>query len=329
MKHTVREVELSNGAQGLLIDVPGSLVIDMEFVFHAGYIFGDTNKYDVPHVMEHLILKGTQQYPSVDQFHIELEKNGAYSNAYTDWHRIGYTAECSHWEYERVVGLMGELLCRPLFPKSAFATELRNVREELSRNTSNYSRVTTAQLEAKTMPLSRMEDDARLRLLDKIKYEDLVEHYRKTHTAANLRFCLAGDLSRKPHLEKNLEAALGELPRGVRQEMPKEPAVLLTEPILSNQTIKPLYYRIQAHFDQLAEPQRKALRLAGTILVGGWGSLIFGEVRKRGLAYHVGGGGMRTPAISAFHLGAYATPENSTEVFKVIVKHLEKLKPGR
>jgi hypothetical protein len=44
MKHTVKEVELNNGAKGLLIDVPGATVMDFEFNFRAGEDLVDRGK---------------------------------------------------------------------------------------------------------------------------------------------------------------------------------------------------------------------------------------------------------------------------------------------
>ena len=39
MKHTVEEIRLSNGARGLLIDVPDATVMNFEFQFRAGNRF--------------------------------------------------------------------------------------------------------------------------------------------------------------------------------------------------------------------------------------------------------------------------------------------------
>src|SRR3954465_6134832 len=106
MKHTVIEIELNNGAKGLLVNVPGATVIDYEFNFRAGEYLVDRPKWEVPHLMEHVLLGANEKYPKARLFQAEFEKNGAYSNAHTSTYHITYEAECADFEWLRVLELM-------------------------------------------------------------------------------------------------------------------------------------------------------------------------------------------------------------------------------
>ena len=55
MKHSIEEVHLKNGARGLLIDAPGSAVINIKMIFRAGNKFVKKPEiYEVAHLMEHM-----------------------------------------------------------------------------------------------------------------------------------------------------------------------------------------------------------------------------------------------------------------------------------
>ncbi len=55
MKHSIKEIKLSTGSQGLLVNVPGSTIVNMEFTFLSGYEYVDKNKYEVANPNRKLI----------------------------------------------------------------------------------------------------------------------------------------------------------------------------------------------------------------------------------------------------------------------------------
>ena len=84
MIHTASEISLKNGAKGVLIDVPGATVMDFEFNFRAGEYLVERPKWEVPHLMEHVLLGANQLIPKARLFQAEFEKNGAANNASTN-----------------------------------------------------------------------------------------------------------------------------------------------------------------------------------------------------------------------------------------------------
>ena len=81
MKHTVKEVELENGAKGLFVHVPDATVVSLEVNFRAGEYLVEEPKWEAPHLMEHVLLGANTMYPKARIFQAEFEKNGAYNNA--------------------------------------------------------------------------------------------------------------------------------------------------------------------------------------------------------------------------------------------------------
>ena len=55
MKHSIEEIKLKSGARGILIDAPGSGVMNIRVVFRAGNKFVKKPEiYEVAHLMEHM-----------------------------------------------------------------------------------------------------------------------------------------------------------------------------------------------------------------------------------------------------------------------------------
>jgi predicted Zn-dependent peptidase len=90
MKHIVSEVKLANGAEGLLIHIPDASVMTFDLNFRAGEYLVTEKKWEVPHLMEHVVLGANELIPRARDFQAELEKNGAYSNASTGVYDINY-----------------------------------------------------------------------------------------------------------------------------------------------------------------------------------------------------------------------------------------------
>ena len=84
MKHTVSQLKLDSGAEGLLINVPDASVMTFELSFRAGEYLVEDSKWETPHLMEHLLLGANQFIPKARAFQAEFEKNGAYNNASTN-----------------------------------------------------------------------------------------------------------------------------------------------------------------------------------------------------------------------------------------------------
>ena len=102
MKHTVTEIALVNGVKGLLVHVPEASVMTFDLNFRAGEYLVAPEKWETPHLMEHILLGANKLIPRARDFQAEFEKNGAYNNASTNVYDITYEAECADFEWERI-----------------------------------------------------------------------------------------------------------------------------------------------------------------------------------------------------------------------------------
>ncbi|MDB5178439.1 MAG: hypothetical protein JWN01_382 [Patescibacteria group bacterium] len=321
MKHSVAEHHVAGGASGLVVHVPGSDVVNLQVRFNSGFQFTDRKTYELPHVLEHLLATVTKKHPGPNEFHIEAQKNGAYVNALTSTDVNGYVYECADFELDRILDLVEEQVTEPLFAAEPLKAELGNVREELSRNTTQHANVCSILLGEKAFPHLLMDYDERIAQLPDIRLAAVREHYEATHTASNGRFFVAGDFADGGvDVVKRLDRIFRRLAVGERRVRSREIGRGLPEPIVTARDIQQLYYRAMLYFGELTEPERRAMLLLRMVLTGGMGARVYGEARRRGLAYAVGGAGHTEPGNSSFGFVGYVTPGNAQPLFELMAR---------
>lgn len=330
MKHQLTPITLKSGAKGLLIDIPGSTVIDMEFTFLSGFDFVEPKKYEVAHSMEHMIFGANDFYKSSTAFSRELGLNGAYHNAYTSPFLNGYVAEAPEFEWERVMRLFWQGLTTPKFLRREFLTEQETINEELHNKLDNHG-LTLDVAMVKSMGDDHLQDyRTRIKILPNITPADLKRHHELTHTAANMRFIVAGNLrGKKTAILKLLERSTRALPgKGERNRVPKAKLIQPLGPTkIKRAGADKLYFDLKsAHYGELQERQLIALGLLSYILTGAWDSRLFGKGRRKGLLYGIACHGGSAQGASGISISGSVVPGKSVKLFNFVSEELGKLK---
>lgn len=331
MKHTVHEVKLHNGAEGLLIDVPDASVMTFHFDFRAGEYLVKPDKWEVPHLMEHVLLGANELIPKARDFQAELEKNGAYSNATTGVYDIVYEGECADFEWSRVLDLLLIAISKPLFLEEEFRAEFGNVQEEMAAHSNNHFRRLGLEMR-KNLGLIAKSDIERLELMNNVTVEDVRDHYTRTHNTSNMRFVVTGKLTpaRRRTATKLLENI--ELPHdGERFALPEERIRRLKKPVyVSNDTVENLYFYIDTFVERrLNDPETDALHMVNTLLTETLYSKILGTARERGLVYGMSSGLSRTLDATNWWFGGQVSGKNIEPLFDIVIRELEKLLAGK
>ncbi len=330
MKHVVSEIKLANGVQGLLIHIPDASVMTFDINFRAGEYLVQKKKWEVPHLMEHVLLGANELIPRARDFQAKLEENGAYSNASTGVYDITYEAECADFEWDRVLGLLLVAITKPLFLDEEFRAEFGNVQEEMVARANNHFRHLSLEMR-RALGLIVRTDSERLKLMENVHVDDVRAHYQKTHTAANLRFIIAGNITARRRVTIEKLFANIDLPKkGSRFALPKElPKRLEKSVYVHNSAVENLYFYIDTFANRrLADPETDALNLMNTMLTETLYSRILGTARERGLVYGMSSGLSQTRDVSNWWLGAQVSDKNAPALFRIIVDELTKVVSG-
>lgn len=330
MKHSVSEISLPNGARGLIIHVPDATVTTYEFNFRAGEYLVPKEKWETPHIMEHVLLGANKLIPKARLFQAEFEKNGAYCNASTGTYDITYEAECADFEWDRILELFLVAITKPMFLKEEFEAEFGNVREELSARSNNHFRHLSLALR-QAYGFCVMTDQERIKLMKGVKLTDIREHYKKTHFTSNMRFVIAGNIPlKKRKIIKNMLSAM-ELPEGDgRLDLPQEIPNTISKPLyLHNPSVENLYFYIDTFVKRrIRDPETDALSLINSMLTETLYSRILGSAREKGLIYSMSSGIGQANDSSNWWFGAQVIPKNAPKLFDIIIKELTEVFKG-
>lgn len=323
---------MPSGGKGLLVHIPEATVMTCMFNLRAGYYLSPRDKWDTPHVLEHLMFGANKSYPDTLLFNQELEKNGAYANASTDYWDIEYFVECADFEWQRVIELFSISLTEPLLGQDQLLSEIGNVQEELSSNLNNYFRVLSNEV-SKHNKLQVLSDEKRLSQLSAITAQDVRKHFAKTHTRENIRFIIGGNFSasKKKALLHSLDQMYKILPKGERFDLPAEKPIGVKRPILvPKPDVEKLHYFIDFFLPQgrFSDKEEDACRLLNRILTGSHSSKIFGTARIQGIAYSVGSFLANSHSFVRWGIDGDVTYSNAEALFGLIGMELKKIAIG-
>ena len=295
MRHTVEEVRLENGARGLLVNVPDATVMSFQFQFRAGSRYTRSPEiYETAHIMEHMAFGANAKFSNEHEFEAEFTKNGAYHNASTSDMGMSYVADCADFEWDRILDLQLLSIGQPKFNETEFKAEKGNVRNELTGYLNNNARLLWPKIQ-QAFGEKVLTYEQRLKTIQNIKLEDIIEHHKRTHTTGNLRFVIAGkiDEDRKEQIVERLENL--PLERGERFDFIADELQSTRDPIYIH---RPDLKNISFGFSiviprQLSTTEMDTMHALNHILTGTMHSRIFGQARKRGLAYGIYSGASR------------------------------------
>jgi predicted Zn-dependent peptidase len=332
MDHSVKEIKLPNGANGLLINVPDAKVMSIQLEFRAGEYLVDGKKWEIPHLMEHLLLGANRQYPSGKVFEAEIEKNGANNNASTGVYDIVYKIECADFEWARILNLLLVAITEPLFLADEFKAEFENIQEELIERSDDQFRHLTVILREK-FGMVAMTDQKRLKLMKNVDIDDVINHYHRTHTTKNMRFVIAGNLTDQHRHEAILDSLRQiHLPEGTgRFELPDEQPAHQDKPlILFDRTSDGVYFHIDTFSKRrLSVDEEETLNLLNTLLLGTYYSKILGTAREHGVIYDMSSGIVSTKLNNILWIEAQVALKNAPVLFNFIEFEIRNVLNGR
>jgi zinc protease len=309
MQHTVEEVRLKNGAEGLLIDVPDATVMSMQFHFRAGNRFAKTPEIEqVAHIMEHMAFGANARFKREHDFEAEFTKNGADHNAYTSDFSMVYEADCADFEWERILDLQRLSICEPRFNEQELEAEKGNVRAELTNYLNDHHRILWPRIQ-QLLGEDVLTFRQGLATIPHVSLRDIREHHKRTHTTDNMRFVIAGKMhGRRATILRELEAF--DLPRGEHFAVP--------------------------HDELRSAGPAIVRRKDASNLTFGWSltvptmlhSRIFGRARSKGLAYHVGAYAGIRPYDSSWDITGQVNHDTAAKLFTLMRDELRNVLDG-
>jgi len=302
--------------------------MNTKFQFRAGMRYAKKPEvYEIAHIVEHLAFGANAEFPNEQTFEAEFTKNGAYHNAWTSDFSVCYESECADFEWDRIMHLQQVAIAQPRFNDAELQSEKGNVRAELTGYMNDYSRLLWPRLQQ--MVGENVPDlQERIKTISNIELKDIREHYRRTHTAQNLRFIIAGNLR---HRRRQIIKMLSDwdLRSGERFEIPNDTLHSSAPVLIRRKDASNITFAFSWLTPRKLEPyETYAMNCLNHILTGTMSSKILGQARKHGLVY-----GMGSDLSNGWHNASWdfdgeVNAENSVPLFDLIHKELNRILSG-
>lgn len=329
MQYDVSEYILKNGARGLIVNVPGSPVMASFFQFRAGarFVKDYLNKSETAHIMEHMAFGASDGFDSAHSYDAAFTKNGAYHNAETTDTSMCYIANCADFEWSRILELQKYAVCQPHFLESEFISESGNVRSELTGYLSQSDRVLWPKL-AQMMGEDTKTFQEGLDSMANITVEDVREHYRRTHTAGNMRFVVAGNFNNRLGQLRDILNSF-ELGEGDRLPIPVDEMHSSPAFAIRRKDVPGISMAISMVVPRkLSDSESTAMQLLNHILNGTMHSRIQGEARRRGLLYYMWSQTSAYEHNSSWDFGSQVNLDKLPAVVELARSEIQKVKDG-
>ncbi|MCA9339068.1 insulinase family protein [Candidatus Saccharibacteria bacterium] len=311
------------------MDIPGSTVMSYQFHFRAGNRFVRSKEsYETAHIMEHMAFGANSKYKDEHAYEAEFTKNGAYHNAFTSDLSMVYVADCAEFEWERILELQKFAITEPRFNNEELEAEKGNVKSELTEYLNNQGRVLWPKMQ-QLLGEDVLTYWQRLQTIQNVTLADIKEHHKRTHTAENLRFVIAGKLhGKKAGILRQLET--WKLPKGERFVVPKDELTKANPTLIRRKEVPNLTFGLSIILPRkLNDKERDAMNFLNHILTGTMYSRIYGAARKKGLAYGIYSGTNSYAHDSAWDFEGQVNLDKAPALFDIITREMKSVLNGK
>ncbi|OGQ92220.1 MAG: hypothetical protein A2289_26165 [Deltaproteobacteria bacterium RIFOXYA12_FULL_58_15] len=275
------------------------------------------------HVLEHMLFRGTSQFPDATALNAAAEDFGGFLEGATYRDHILFATGCHKSAVGDAIGILGDLVQTPRY--RAFEIERNILREELLETRDASGRMVDLDNIAHSaifgghglgLPIEGTLDN-----LEALTIRDLEEHRRTFIVGANSVLSVAGPID-TDRVIKQVAAAFGGLPQG-QSPLLEQPPAPKPEPLMryvrdaSSQVDLRLSFRaVPVH-----DPEYPALVMLARLLADGLASRMHAElVDRRGLAYALHAGLSTYGDCGLFEFEVSVAPNRAAEAVKSILQ---------
>ena len=247
------------------------------------------------HFLEHLVFKGTKQFPKMYDINEAVEKVGGAFNAYTGQNEMGFWVKMDKGNLNLAAGCVGKVVPEPILPQAHFGKERGTILEELNMHEDRPNSKAAEECEKLLFGETNMGRPiiGTVKSLNEMTVKELRKYFEKWFVAENMVVGVVGSFGSEAEVLEIIKREFAPLITDDRKSPEKNKFVwdVQTEPRLRLTTRKVEQAAVVMAFRgiDMNDERRFALELTNIILGDGWLSRLMKEVREeRGWAYAIG-----------------------------------------
>jgi predicted Zn-dependent peptidase len=323
-----QRVTLPNGIRVFTESMPHLRSVSIAFYFGVGARYEPDPIAGASHFIEHMLFKGSQQFPSAQVISEAIEGVGGVLDAATDKEVTVYSAKVASQHFALAMRLISDMAQRPLMQAEEIEKERGVIIEELSMyrdSPADWVNVLADEAMWPGQPLGREVAGTR-ETVTALSRETLLDYKARHYTPSNLVVSVAGNDSHQQVME-TLAELLGDWPDAAAPRWSPSPISATAERVRletrpTEQTNLCLLTPGIAHTD----PRHYAMTLLNAALGDGMSSRLFIEIRERlGLAYDIGSAPSYFHDTGSFTISAGVEPKRVDATIRAAIDELRKL----
>lgn len=318
-------VTLANGVRILVARMPHVRSVSIDLLFCVGARYEPAELGGVSHFIEHMLFKGTEQYPTAQLISQAVEGVGGVLDAATDKELTVYSAKIASRHFDLAMEVLGDMVLRPRLEPTELDKERRVIIEEINMyrdNPQDWVGVLADEHYWGDQPLGR--EVAGTRETVGTMTREALDAYRVRHyVPGNLVIAIAGDAD-VARVEETAQRLFGAWPAApVPTWTPWVPQANTTHVKLEQRKTEQTNLCLTTPGVAYAHADYYAQALLNTILGEGMSSRLFVEVREQqGLAYEVGSGPTSFHDTGCFTVFAGVEPRRAAPALRAILAQM-------
>ncbi len=319
---------LHNGLRLLTTHMPGMRSASIAFFFAVGSRYEQDSIAGMSHFIEHMLFKGSQQYPSARLISEAVEGVGGNFNASTEKELTSYTARVPGEYLPVVLNVMADMIRHPLFEPVEIEKERSVIIEELSATQDDpqeWVNLLADEVMWPQLPLGR-DDAGTIEVVSQLKREQMLAYLDTYYRPNSLVLSIAGNIDHDQVLHL-VQSLFGDWePR----EHPQWTACLPPLGVPPVRMIKKATEQTNISLVTLgvayASPDYHSLVLINAILGEDMSSRLFQSIREeQGLAYDISSYLNSHHETGSLVVSAGMDPTHTKDVIQIIVAELSRL----
>jgi predicted Zn-dependent peptidase len=323
-----KRTTLDNGLRLLTAPMPNMRSASIAFFFTVGSRYESRPLAGTSHFIEHMLFKGTQQYPTARHISEAIEGVGGAFNGSTSKELTNYTARIPGEHLEEVLSVLADMVRQPLFEPEELKKERGVIIEEL-RSTKDDPQEWVNLLMDETMwpDLELGRDDAGFEeTVAKLQREQMLAYLDEYYRPNSLVISLAGNINEEHALDL-VQRLFGDWqPKPHRSYAACLPPIDATPVAIIERPTEQVNLCLGALGISYASPDYYAFMLANSILGDGMSSRLFQTIREeQGLAYDIGSYFNSYAETGNFVVSAGIDPKQTEAAIRAIIQELTRL----
>ena len=207
----VKFMNFKNGLTAILKKDTSVPIVSVYIWVKTGSINENPEQAGLSHFIEHLVFKGTANYPGNTEIMENIENMGGYVNAATSKEYTCFYIDIQKDGYIQAIKMLSDMVTNPLFPENEIVPERKVVIEEIQRHKDNpHSQLfekfmaTIYKQAAYKNSVIGTED-----VIANIPREEIVKYFKQHYIPSRMVIAVVGDINIK-ETKKVISETLGK-----------------------------------------------------------------------------------------------------------------------